>query len=514
MAASKEQELELLLEVGRLLSSKLEIGELLTSVLQLSTKVVEAESASLLLLDEKTQELYFHTALGLGEDAAKVRLKLGVGIAGAVAQNRRGEIINEVRQDPRWSPAMDAASGFVTRSILAIPMMLKGRLIGVLEAINKRGGGFSEHDQRVFEAFASQAAVAIDNAQLFASLKEERFKLATVFAQMTDGAVLTDPSGKILLANEASGKLLGPALGELNEVGAGLRGMAVTPSLPDLLACEKAAADFAAVRKEPTLLVLEGRVTRAPLQGLEGRLFVFRDRTENWRQEKLKRTFLSLISHKLRTPLAAVTGFAEILAGDLNSDSDPMMAKAIRTIREQGIKVSELVDKLLSYTTIESPDTQIRPEPASLDELVSEALASMKEKIDAANAKIDAAPSGLVVMGDKRLIVEALKNLVDNAVKFNPKQHPPVAIRATAEGDWAAISVADTGPGVPPEELDRVFARFTQIEKDFTGQQDGMGLGLAFVKKVAELHGGAAKMQSKLGSGSTVTMTLPRKRAA
>ncbi|MBI4061355.1 MAG: GAF domain-containing protein, partial [Elusimicrobia bacterium] len=134
MPATNEQTLELLLEVGRLLSSKLEIGELLTSVLELSTRVVEADSASLLLLDEQTRELYFDVALGLGPSAAKMRLPLGEGIAGSVAEQRAPEIINDVRLDPRWSPEMDAQSGFVTRSIMAAPMLLKGRLVGVLEA--------------------------------------------------------------------------------------------------------------------------------------------------------------------------------------------------------------------------------------------------------------------------------------------------------------------------------------------------------------------------------------------
>jgi signal transduction histidine kinase len=511
MPVTNAQTLELLLEVGRLLSSKLELPELLTSVLELSTRVVEAESASLLLLDEKTQELYFDVALGLGPEAAKIRLPLGAGIAGSVAKSRAPEIINAVRADPRWSPAMDAQSGFVTRSILAVPMLIKGRLVGVLEAINKRGGDFSDADLRAFEAFASQAAVAIDNARLFSSLKEERFKLATVFAQMTDGAALTDPSGKVLLSNEAAAKLLGT---ELKELADGLTGMIVTPSIAELLAGEKPVTDFAAVRKEPTLLVLEGRVTRAPLGDSDGRLFVFRDRTEAFRQEKLKRTFLSLISHKLRTPLAAVTGFADILMDELNADTDPMMAKAIRTIRSQGGKVSELVDKLLSYTTIESPDTQINPEPFPLDGAVKDALEALSEKVAERAAKVEVAPTGLTVIGDRRLIVEALKNLLDNAIKFNLKPEPVTVVRGTAEGDWAAVTVADTGPGVPPEDLERVFSRFHQVEKDFTGQQDGMGLGLAFVRKVAQLHGGEAILRSKLGAGSTVTLTLPRKRDA
>jgi signal transduction histidine kinase len=509
MAETNAQTLELLLEVGRLLSSKLELGELLTSVLELSTRVVDAESASLLLLDEKTQELYFDVALGLGPDAAKVRLKLGQGIAGSVAKSRKPEIINAVRQDPRWSPAMDAHSGFVTRSILAVPMLIKGHLVGVLEAINKRGADFTEADRLAFEAFASQAAVAIENARLFTSLKDERFKLATVFAQMTDGAALTDAEGKVLLSNEAASRLLGT---ELKDLAAGLNGMAVTPSIPDLLAGEKDVLDFAAVRKEPTLLVLEGRVTRASLGESEGRLFVFRDRTESHRQEKLKRTFLSLISHKLRTPLAAVTGFADILTDELTPETDPMWAKAVKTIRLQGGKVSELVDKLLSYTTIESPDTQINSEPFRLDDAVKDAVAGLEERIAERAAKVDAPASDLVVVGDRRLVTEALKNLLDNAIKFNRKPNPVAVLRAEGEGDWAAVTVADTGPGVPPEDVEKVFSRFHQVEKDFTGQQDGMGLGLAFVRKVAELHGGNAVLRSRLGAGASVTMTLPRAR--
>lgn len=511
MPTTNADTLELLLEVGRLLSSKLEIGELLTSVLELSTKVVDAESASLLLLDEKSQELYFDVALGLGPQASAVRLKLGQGIAGSVAKSRKPEIINAVRQDPRWSPAMDAHSGFVTRSILAVPMTIKGHLVGVLEAINKRGGDFSEADRLAFEAFASQAAVAIENARLFTSLKDEKFKLATVFAQMTDGAALTDETGKVLLSNEAASRLLGA---ELHELADGLNGMVVTPSIAELLSGEKPVLDFAAVRKEPTMLVLEGRVTRAPLGDSEGRLFVFRDRTEAHRQEKLKRTFLSLISHKLRTPLAAVTGFADILMDEVNADTDPMWAKAVKTIRSQGGKVSELVDKLLSFTTIESPDTKINSEPFPLDEAVKDAVAGLSEKIAERAATVDAPATGLVVVGDRRLVTEALKNLLDNAIKFNPKHSPLASLRAQGTGDWAAVTVADTGPGVPPEDLEKVFSRFHQVEKDFTGQQDGMGLGLAFVRKVAELHGGSAVLRSKLGAGATVTLTLPRRRDA
>ncbi len=509
MALRDAERLELLLEVGRLLSSKLELSELLTTVLELASRVVEAETASLLLLDDKTDELYFDVALGLGEEMSKVRLKLGQGIAGSVALARRPEIINAVRQDPRWSPRMDDATGFVTRSILCVPILLKGRLLGVVEAINKRGGPFEAEDVEAFEAFASQAGVAIDNARLFASLRDEKFKLATVFAQMHDGAVLTDAAGRVVLANDAARRLLGT---ELSGLGAALKEMAVVPPLADLLALAVPALDFTITRSEPTLLVLRGRAAKAPLADGEGRLFVFGDDTEEARQERLKRSFLSLISHKLKTPLASVIGFSDILLSELDEKSDPMTRKALTTINQQGAKVGELVDKLIRYTTLESPDAALNLVDVPVDEAVAEALKSLREKIEARKARVEFAPSGLVLPADRAMFVEVVKNLVENAFKFDPKPAPVISVRVKAEDDWAALSVTDLGPGIPPEAQQAVFSRFHQVEKDFTGQQDGMGLGLPFVKKVAELHGGAAILHSRLGAGTTVTVTWPRRR--
>jgi NtrC-family two-component system sensor histidine kinase KinB len=506
MASRDAQRLELLLEVARLLSSKLELPELLTTVLELASRVVDAETASLLLLDEPTQELYFDVALGLGDELAKVRLKLGQGIAGTVAQTRKPEIINEVRADPRWSPKMDEQTGFVTRSILAVPILLKGRLIGVVEAINRRGGPFAEHDVETFEAFASQAGVAIENARLFASLRDEKFKLATVFSQMHDGAVLTDAAGRVVLANDAAARLLGA---ELSGLAGALKGMVVAPPLAELLEAPASGAPFIATRAEPTLLVIAGRVTRAPLADGEGRLFVFRDETEIARQERLKRSFLSLISHKLKTPLASVIGFSDILLSEMDDKTDMMTLKAMKTINEQGLKVGELVDKLIRYTTLESPDAAPQLAETPVDAAVAEAIKSLREKIDAKKASVEYAATGLTLRVDRAMFVEVVKNLVENSLKFDPKTAPVVSVRVRAEDDWAALSVTDLGPGIPPEAQEAVFSRFHQVEKDFTGQQDGMGLGLPFVKKVAELHGGTADLSSKLGAGTTVTVTWP-----
>lgn len=520
MAQAPSKALEMLIEMGRLLSSKLDMGDLLKTILEMSSRVVEAESASLLLLDEKTGELYFDVALGLGEKAAAVRLRLGQGIAGSVARSLKPEIIPDVRKDARWSPSVDTQSGFTTRSILAAPMILKGRLIGVVEAINKRGGGFTLEDLRTFEAFASQAAIAIENARLFSSVKEEKQKLDTIFAEMTDGALLADERGVVLLANGAARRLLG-----LERPGSSLSeafsGFSLTPSLHEMETAAEASQLFAAAREQPKRLILAGRMTRIRLgetggarQAAQiGRLCVFRDDTEEWQKERLKRSFLSLISHKLKTPLAAVTGFSDILLEELSAGGgSPQHVKAMTTVVTQAHKLSDLVDKLLRYTTLDNPDRTLELALCPVDGLVEEALKDMKRWLEERKAAVavSGTGSGAAVLGDRVQLVEVVKNLVENAVKFDPKPAQVTVAVEVRPGD-VVISVRDKGPGIPPEDQEKVFTRFHQIETYFTGQVDGWGLGLPYVKKIVGNHGGKVELKSRLGEGTVVLVILPRK---
>ncbi|MEK9145853.1 MAG: GAF domain-containing protein, partial [Elusimicrobiota bacterium] len=235
MAVSPKEDLEILLEAGNLLAAKLDLSELLTTIMKLAARIVDAETGSLFLVDERTQELYFHVALGLPPEVAKIRLKMGQGIVGVTAQEGKPQIVNDVSKDPRWSKKVDKDSGFVTRSILAVPVVLKGRLIGVVEAINKIEGIFTPRDVRIFEAFAAQAAVAIDNARLFASLSEEKAKLSTLFDEMTDAAVLCDGEGKVLLANGAARKFFPGGGGEGFSLEEAFAGLDVSPSLVSVL---------------------------------------------------------------------------------------------------------------------------------------------------------------------------------------------------------------------------------------------------------------------------------------
>jgi len=512
------QDFELLLQANRILSSKLDAADLLQAVMELATRVVKAEAASILLLDEKTNELYFDVALGeAGAQIKQIRLKMGEGLAGWVAQNKQAAIVNDVQADPRWSGRGDAQSDFKTRQIMAVPMMTKGKLLGVVEAINKTDGlPFGEQDQKAFEAFASQAAVAIENARLFSEVKAEKEKLGTVFREMSDGALLIDEAGNIQLMNAAAGQLFGvspdDAVGRLN-VQHLLKDFQVMPPLELVIERQERSADLDIHRREGKAFFLAGAVNRLVTDNgdLMGYLLILRDVTEFRQEEVLKRNFLSLVSHKLKTPLVTITGYAPLLLEEPVQLTD-FQKKALVTIKNQGLHLTSLVDKLLTFTLVESENLNLKTEPLTVKQVLEECLASLRHYLDETRGKIVEDP-GLAslpaVQVDPECARELLRNLLENAIKFNKKDDKQAKISGVVQGEFLRLAVEDNGPGVPPEEHPKIFQKFYQIEDSFTGQVEGAGLGLALAKRIVEAHGGAIGVDSGLGRGATIYFTLP-----
>jgi Nif-specific regulatory protein len=170
-----QQRLERLIEVNRLISGALDASELLSIILGTVRELFDVEGCSLLTVDSKTGDLLFHTIEGGSQELRQTRLKAGQGIVGWVVSNRKPVLVNDVTQDERFYPGFDKMGGFKTRSILCVPMEFRGQVVGALEALNARpAGGFQEEDLRLLEAIASQAAVALRNAQTLASVQLEK----------------------------------------------------------------------------------------------------------------------------------------------------------------------------------------------------------------------------------------------------------------------------------------------------------------------------------------------------
>jgi len=509
---------ELLLQSNRILSSKLDVEDVLRAVLELATKVVRAEASSLLLLDQKTNELYFDVALGSAKESVKrLRLKVGEGIAGWVAKERVPLVVNDVTRDKRFTQRVDKSTQFTTRSILAVPMMAKGGLVGVIEALNKENGqDFTDADREAFEIFASQSAVAIENARLFSDISRERAKLNTVFAEMSEGVLLLDEKGSILMMNDACGRFLGVS----SEDGVGrafgpdlFPGFQKAPKPSDLPRFADDAVPFDLIRrtgKDFYLTIFVHRLHPDP-NVPEGYLVILRDTTEEKRGEMLKRNFLSLISHKLKTPLTVILGYAPVLTTDMENMND-FQKKAASAIRAQGEHLSGLVDKLLRFSIVESEPARKSSQTVSPGAALEEALQSLHHVIDdkLVAVTVDETLKSLPpVTMDAALLVEVFKNLIENAVKFNVNPDKWVRLSGSSDPEWMTIHVEDNGVGIPAEEKEKIFQKFYQIENSFTGQVPGAGLGLSLCKKVVEEAGGRLSVQSELGKGTRFSVKFP-----
>lgn len=185
----KEYErLKRLLHITTLLASSLDVGYLKKKTIEGITDLVNAEVGSLLLYDANTEELYFEVALGeKGEKVKEIRLKIGEGVAGTVALERKSCIIDDVSKNPHFYKKADEKSGFITRNILCSPLVYQGKLLGVIEAINKKdGASFTNEDLRLFESFANIVSISIENANLYQRLKETFFDTSYALAEAVE----------------------------------------------------------------------------------------------------------------------------------------------------------------------------------------------------------------------------------------------------------------------------------------------------------------------------------------
>ena len=227
-----------------------------------------------------------------------------------------------------------------------------------------------------------------------------------------------------------------------------------------------------------------------------------------------KSFFLANMSHELRTPLNAILGFSEMIAREmLGPLRPPRYREYADDINRSASHLLEIIDDLLSLTRIEAGKLQIDEEPVDLADVWRFALGMLREKI--AQARLNVAqhfPAGLPrLRGDNRAMRQVAINLLSNAIKFTPTGGAVMVVAGLTDAALV-ITVTDTGIGLSPQEIERVFTPYVQVGNPMVRRDDGVGLGLALVRTLVELHDGRAEIESKPGEGTRVILTFPRSR--
>jgi PAS domain S-box-containing protein len=241
-----------------------------------------------------------------------------------------------------------------------------------------------------------------------------------------------------------------------------------------------------------------------------GRLYGFRDVTQERELDRMKTEFVSQVSHELRTPLTAIKGFTDLIldgdAGEVNEEQ----TEYLQTVKSNADRLVALINDLLDVSRIESGRITLRIEPLDVRSILASVLATMRPLLEGKSQTItlevgDELPRAA---GDHDRIVQVATNLVSNAHKYTPAGGQ-IRVAASVEDALIAISVSDNGMGIAPEDVARLFTRFFRVDSSLTREIGGTGLGLSIVKSIVELHGGTITVSSEPGVGSTFTFTLP-----
>ena len=250
----------------------------------------------------------------------------------------------------------------------------------------------------------------------------------------------------------------------------------------------------------------------APLRlaedGVDGVVGAFIDVTTLERLERVRQEFLANVSHELRTPLASITAYVETLLDGALDDTENSL-RFLNTIQRNAQRMRDLVNDIAELSAIESGAVQLRREQLPLRSVVAEVFNGLAHRGAQNGIHLrNQIEESHVVTADPRRLEQILTNLIDNAIKFN-LPGGEVCVSAITDGRQETIRVRDTGPGIAPEHLPRIFERFYRIDKARSRDAGGTGLGLAIVKHLARAHGGEAIVVSEVGVGSEFTIRLP-----
>lgn len=344
----------------------------------------------------------------------------------------------------------------------------------------------------------------------------EREKFHAVIQDLSHGIIITDGQWRIQTVSRRAAELLGL---EEDMTGRSLdSAFGVFQVEPSLDALRQSMAQSVSVELTQENLrpprYLSGRYTR--IEGPHGELYnaalVFRDVTEMRQKEKLKRDFLSLVSHKLKTPLTILSGYMSLIDQGKYGEVPPAMAEAVRISMGKVRELSDLIEKVLSYAGLTATELERAGQLVPLDELLRRIRDRVANRY--AGRTVDWAftlPSSLPrARVPEELLAIVLDNLVDNAVKFANRPDVRVEVTAHEVADRCLeVSIRDNGPGIRPQDREQVFSDFSQLEETFTGNISGMGLGLSTARRLVDSWGGQINFESTPGDGARFFFTVP-----
>ncbi len=489
--------------IDRELHSVLSVERVLSLILDWAIRFTFADTAAVMLVDAQHGTLHTGKHQGYPRELVAVDLNSPIswqqGITGRAARMGQTCYVPDVQQDPDYVVLVKGI-----RSQLVVPIKRGAEVIAILNLEKTVVDGFAAEERRRIELLCSRAAIAIINAQLFAETQREREKLRTLLAAVSEGVILTDRDGKLILVNQMVIDLF-----DLEEHKDYTRlnfseTFGHTP-LNDIYYQENGLRDTH-FRGEISLQGRNFEVTRVPVQHV-GYTLVLHDITPFKELDQLKTDFVQMFSHDIKNPISTIIGSLGYIemSQDLSQRGKDNLGRAERA----AFYINQLIDDLLHLTRLEA-GIVLDLKSTRLSTVVAEAEDANRMRLDEKQLSLEIilAPNLPFVMIDAARIKQVFNNLIGNAIKYTPNGGK-ITLTAFIWGDVIEVRIQDTGVGIPPEYLETIFDKFVRVKSDENMRLKGTGLGLAIVRKLVEVHGGSIRVESVLGQGATFIFTLP-----
>lgn len=569
----RAKQLATLNEITQQLTSTLEHEPLLQNILESAVQILDCEAGSLFMVDDETDEFVFTVAVGpAASDLIGRRLPLGEGIIGKAFETRLPVVENNASQSKGWSNATDEETGFSTQALLAVPLQIKERVIGVVEVINKKDGlPFVDDDQNLLTAFAGQAAVAVENARLYTLTDRElndRVEELSIMQRIDrelntsleiDRAMRTTLEWAMRRSQAESG-----LIGMLAEGGVEI---VVNQGYADqlkyyedkLLPLELPAMVSAVEKKQPVTMQLNlveqggllfGTRTQIaiPLRregNVVGIIFLESRKRVDVDLEFLSRLsdhaavaianaqlyaeveaaniaksdFVSFVAHELKNPMTSIKGYTELLASGTVGDISEAQKNFLQTIRSNVTRMSTLVSDLNDNAKIEVNRLRMDFSAFDITESIKNSVRSLDKQMEEKKQKVkyDMPETLPNIWADTTRIEQILVNFISNAYKYTPEEGEIVVGAEEADNRWDPdgapkvihIWIQDNGIGMTEEDQAKIFTKFFRSEDQQAREAPGTGLGLNITKSLIEMQGGQTWFESKFREGTTFHFTVP-----
>lgn len=504
-------ELGVLHEVAVEAATATDVDSLVAGVTAILARGLYGDNVGVLLTGPDGLLRYHPSYRGLAPDELLIPYARGAGVCGMVLETGQPMLVGDVSM-----MAGIARPDSRLRAQLCVPLVAGGEVIGVLNTASLRVGAYSDADLRLLSTLAGQVATAIEKLRLrdaerqhavdleqrvserTRALQEQTERTEAILRSVVEPVLMFDRAGELLLSNPVADVLL--ADGDLGpRLWATSRHMAATSELPvpEIL------------RGVGLTLEAHGSHVTAALERL-GTVIVLHDVTRLYELNRLKSEFVSSVSHELRTPLTNMKMYINLL----QKGRPERQAAYVETLQRETWRLERLVEDLLTISRLDMGVLQVKAQPVQLNAPLAMLVAD-REALAAERGlglRGQWSPDAPEALADEQLIVQAVGNLISNAVAYTPPGGYVVVrteAEARADGRWLAIRVSDTGPGIRTIDAEHIFERFYRGEAAHASSIPGTGLGLAIVKEIVERHRGEVSVSSTPGQGATFTILLP-----